>query len=107
MQENSPVPPLKAFFGNVYAFYRRDCCWPYALSFFFVLVIYWLDFFFAHTPYRLASFCSYAILLAYYLYNLRLFFTTGLDTGNDAFFIGYLSSKIIAWGLMLVLLYLL
>ncbi|HBA60123.1 MAG TPA: hypothetical protein DCZ92_04780 [Elusimicrobia bacterium] len=105
MIENVPVPPARKFFRNVYWFYRFDCCWPYALSFFLVLVIYWLDFFFARTPYRLASLTAYLIILAYYLYNLRCFFTTGLNTRDDAFFIKYLSSKIIIWGLLLLSLY--
>ena len=96
---------IKTLLNNIYIFYRRDCCWPYAISFFLVLIIYLLDFFFADTPRHLPSLCAYIIILAYYLYNLRRYFTTGLNTTNDAFFIRYLSLKIILWGLLLAYLY--
>lgn len=96
---------MRTLLENICAFYRRDCCWPYAVSFFLVLIIYLLDFRFANTPFHLASLAAYVIILAYYLYNLRRYFTTGLNTKNDPFFIRYLSLKIILWGLLLAYLY--
>ncbi|MDD5156377.1 MAG: hypothetical protein PHF11_07870 [Candidatus Omnitrophica bacterium] len=94
------------FIRDIYGFYRHDCCWPYAASFFLVLVIYWLDFFVAGLPYHWASLSAYGTLLVYYLYSARLYSQGRIRAKNTHFFMGFLSFKIILWGALLVFLYL-
>ena len=93
------------FFKKVYQFYRHDCCWPYAASFFLVMVIYWLDFFTVKTHYRWVSLLAYAIIFAYYLYNLYYYSQGKIKARDNKFFMRYLSSKVILWGFILLLLY--
>ena len=90
----------------MYQFYRYDCCWPYAVSFLLTLVIYWLDFFIVNTHYHWVSLFVYGIILDYYLYNVSRYFRDKIKAKNVKFFIAFLSSKIILWGFILVLLYL-
>jgi len=97
---------INFFIKNIYEFYRFDCCWPYAASFFLVLIIYWLDFFITDTRYHWPSAVAYGIILGYYLYNLHRYFHGKIKAGNVKFFVALLSSKIILWGLILALLYL-
>lgn len=96
---------MQLFIKSIYEFYRHDCCWPYAVSFFLALSIYYLDFFIVNTRYRWASLVAYGIILAYYLYNVSLYFQNKIKTKNIKFFAVFLSSKIIIWGLILTLLY--
>ena len=97
----------KLLAGNICDFYRHGCCWPYAVSFFLVLIIYWLDFFFVNTRCNSASLAAYGIIFAYYLRNVRLYAQAKIKAANAGFFIIFLSSKITVWGLILVSLYLL
>lgn len=97
---------IRLFIKDIYEFYRYDCCWPYAASFFLTLGIYWLDFFVADTPYHWGSLAAYAVIFAYYLYNLRLYFQGKVMMKNSRFSLVFLSSKITIWGAMLVALYL-
>lgn len=94
------------FIKNIYEFYRFDCCWPYAVSFFLVLIVFWLDFFVTNIRYHWPSLVAYGIILSYYLYNLYRYFQGKIKAGNVKFFVALLSSKIILWGLILALLYL-
>ena len=96
----------KLFFKNIYEFYRYDCCWPYTASFFLALSIYWLDFFIVNTHYHWVSLVAYGIILAYYLYNVHLYLQGKVKTKNTKFSAIFLSSKIILWGFILALLYL-
>ncbi|MBU9888397.1 MAG: hypothetical protein KTQ49_00825 [Candidatus Omnitrophica bacterium] len=98
---------MRTLLRKIAVFYRDDCCWPYALSFYLVLIIFAMDFGGVPTPYHGASVFSFGILLAYYLYNLRLYFRKDIrimEKKDPVFFIGFLSSKIALWGLALVLL---
>jgi hypothetical protein len=96
---------IKLFIKNIYEFYQYDCCWPYALSFFLVLGVYWLDFFIAHTRYHWVSLFAYGIILAYYLYNVPLYLQGKIKAKNKQFSAIFLSSKIILWGFILAFLY--
>jgi len=96
---------MRLFIKNIYEFYRHDCCWPYAASFFLVLSIYWLDFFIVNIRQHWASLVAYGIILVYYLYNVSLYFRNKVKTKNAKFFVVFLSSKIIIWGFILSLLY--
>lgn len=92
---------MALFFRKIYDFYRRECCWPYALSFFLVLVIYWLDFSVERNQTPWASFISYAVIFSYYIYNLYFYVKSKIFTKAGGFFIGFLSAKILLWGLLL------
>lgn len=96
---------MQLFIKNIYEFYRYDCCWPYAVSFFLVLSIYCLDFFIVNTRHHWASLVAYGIILVYYLYNVSLYFQNKVKAKNTKFFAAFLSSKIIIWGCILALLY--
>ncbi len=96
---------IRLFFRNIYQFYRYDCCWPYAVSFLLLLVIYWLDFFIVKTRYHYASLTGYGIILAYYLYNVVLYHKGKIKVKGLKFSIRFLSFKIIIWGLVLIFLY--
>lgn len=96
---------MQLFIKNIYEFYRYDCCWPYAASFFLTLSIYWLDFFIVHTRHHWGSLVAYGIILVYYLYNIFLYFQSKVKTKNSKFFAVFLFSKIIIWGFILALLY--
>ena len=96
---------MQSFIKNIYEFYRHDCCWPYAASFFLALSIYWVDFFIVNTRYHWASLVAYGIIFAYYLYNVHLYFQGKVKTMNTKFFMAFLSSKVIIWGFILTLLY--
>jgi len=91
-------------FKKIYRFYRYECCWPYAVSFFFVLVIYWLDFVVAKKSDHWGSYLAYAIIFTYYLYILYRYFRGKISIDNPKFFIGFLTFKIIVWGVILALL---
>ena len=93
---------LKQLTKNIYEFYRYDCCWPYAASFFLTLGIYRIDLFRGHRSTPMASVAAYGILLAYYLYNLRRYAQGRLTARNNQFFISYLSFKILVWGSLLL-----
>lgn len=98
---------IQSFIKNIYEFYRHDCCWPYAISFFLVLSIYWLDFYIVNTRYHWPSFVAYGVIFVYYLYNIYLYFQGKIKTNakNPKFFMVFLSSKVIIWGFILTLLY--
>ena len=98
---------MQSFIKNIYKFYRYDCCWPYTVSFFLALSIYWLNFFIVNTRYHWPSLVTYGIILVYYLYNVYLYFQGKIKTMNAKFFIAFLSSKVIIWGFVLTLLYVL
>ncbi len=95
---------MRSLLKNIYTFYRHDCCWPYAAAFFFALIVFWQDFFVAHTRYHWASLVAYGIIFAYYLDILRLYLQNGMEKKNLRFFMAFLSFKIITWGILLVLL---
>lgn len=95
----------KIIFSNIYQFYRYDCCWPYAVSFLLVLVIYWFDFFIIEARIHAASLVGYGIIFAYYLYNVFLYNKGKLKAKDLEFFIRFLSVKVIIWGFLLILLY--
>lgn len=98
---------MRTLLKNIAVFYRHDCCWPYSLSFYLVLVIFGMDFRGAATPYHWVSFFSYGTLLAYYLYILYLYFRkdiTIMEKKNPGFFIKFLSAKAVLWGVLLALL---
>ena len=97
---------MMLFIKKVFQFYRHDCCWPYALSFFLALIIYGLDFFIVNTRYHWASLAAYGIILAYYLYIASLYHRGKVKAKDDKFSVKFLSAKIIIWGLILILLYL-
>lgn len=97
----------KPLFHKIYNFYRRDCCWPYAISFLLVLMIYRFDFIEPKKSCHWESIFSFGILFSYYIYNLRLYFRGKIAASDPQFLIGLLSIKIFAWGLILVLLFIL
>jgi len=96
---------MRAFIQNIIRFYRQDCCWPYAASFFLALIIFWQDFFIVKTRFHWASLVAYGILLAYYLYNVRLYFKGRTKPIISKFSIGFLSAKVLTWGAVLIVLY--
>jgi len=89
------------FLKKLFNFYRNDCCWPYALSFYLLLIIYWLDFITPGKTYHLSSYFSYAVVLAYYFYIVYRYFKKKITDKNE-FFIKFLSLKIIIWGILLM-----
>ena len=99
------ISPRGNFLEKIYRFYRYDCCWPYAVSFFLALLIYGLDFFMVHAHYHWASLASYTIILAYYLYIAYLYFQGKVKKENDKFSMVFLTSKVILLGCILILLY--
>lgn len=98
---------MRALIKNIDVFYKQDCCWPYAVSFYLTLLIYGLDFFRAGARCHWASPVAYGILLAYFLYNLHLYFRGKIKATNAPFALSFLSFKIAVWGLVLCLLYVL
>jgi hypothetical protein len=96
---------MRSLLENVRVFYRYDCCWPYAASFYLTLVIYYLDFFVTGTRCHWASPVAYGILLAYYLYNVRRYFQGRVLAKNARFLLSFLSFKIAVWGSVLCALY--
>jgi len=96
---------MRSLIKNIRMFYRHDCCWPYAASFFLTLIIYWDDFFVANTHAPWASLAAYGILLAYFLYIIRLYLQKKIEKKNTPFFIGFLSFKVMVWGIVLGLLF--
>lgn len=93
---------IKRLAKNLYVFYRYDCCWPYAVSFYLVLFVYWREAVVVRDPSKWASILSYAILLFYYLY-LQKKNKTGMlkEKRNVSFFMSFLTFQIIVWGLLL------
>jgi len=90
---------LRKLAKNIYKFYRYDCCWPYALSFYLALVIFYLEAVVIKNPSKWASILSYTILLAYYLWNRKLFDRSTLNQKrNLSFFMSFLTTKIVMWG---------
>ncbi|MFH1799699.1 MAG: hypothetical protein ABH891_02465 [Candidatus Omnitrophota bacterium] len=90
---------------NIYVFYKHDCCWPYAVSFYITLVIYGFDFFGAGTRFHWASPVAYGVLLAYFLYNVHLYFQGKIQAKNPQFALAFLSFKVTVLGSVLFLLY--
>ena len=87
---------------KLYRFYRHECCWPYALSFPLVLVIYAIDFFGHEDPLRWPSIASYSIIAGYYLRNVRLYKNEALVSDDPGFFISLLTFKIVLWGVIML-----
>ena len=83
-------------------FYFHQCCFPYSLSFLFVLFIYAIDFFGYENPLVWPSVGAYAIITAYYLLNLRYYLKRTLVFDDPGFFISVLTVKICLWGLILL-----
>ncbi|MFH1208058.1 MAG: hypothetical protein V1673_00685 [Candidatus Omnitrophota bacterium] len=96
---------MRSLLKNIYTFYRYDCCWPYAASFFLALIVFWQDFFVVSTRYRWASLVAYGIILAYYLYIIHLYFQGKTEKRNLKFFVGFLSFQTVIWGVVLALLF--
>ena len=96
---------MPSIIKNIVVFYRYDCCWPYAASFFLALIIYWLDFFVTDTRRHWASLVAYGIIFAYFLHIARLYFQNKIEKKNTKFFAVFLSSKVALWGFVLALLY--
>lgn len=95
----------QSFIKNIYGFYRHDCCWPYAASFFLALIIYWSDFFIVNTRHHWPSLAAYGVIFAYYLYIVNFYFQSKIKTINAEFFMAFLSFKVIIWGFILALLF--
>ncbi|MCX5701554.1 MAG: hypothetical protein NTW64_01030 [Candidatus Omnitrophica bacterium] len=93
----------KSLFNKIYNFYRYDCCWPYAVSFLLVLVIYRIDFIDVNRIYHWESIFSYGIIFSYYLYNLHLYYQKKIVSSDTRFFIRFLTFKIFIWGFILIL----
>ncbi len=87
---------------KLYRFYFHECCFPYSLSFLFVLLIYAIDFFAYENPVIWPSVGAYAIITAYYLLNLRYYVRKTLVFEDPAFFISVLTVKISLWGMVLL-----
>lgn len=83
-------------------FYRHQCCFPYSLSFVFVLIIYAIDFCAYEAPLIWPSVGAYAIIAAYYLLNLTYYVRKSLVFEDPGFFISVLTVKIFLWGLVLL-----
>jgi len=97
------IATLKKISKNIYKFYRYDCCWPYGVSFYCVLVIYYLEAVIIENPSKWASIVSYGIILAYYLWIRKLFIEKRLEQKrNVSFFMSFLTTKIIMWGAVLL-----
>jgi hypothetical protein len=96
---------MHSLFGNIRTFYMRDCCWPYAVSFWLVLIIFWQDFSNANRHVHGASLVAYGIILGYYLYILHLYFRKKLVKENMGFFLAFLSAKILILGILLIFCY--
>ncbi len=83
-------------------FYGKDCCWPYALSFFLVLIMY-VGQAVCRDSYGLyMSAVAYLVLFSYYLYNVRLYKRGKLTAYDLPFFIRFLTFKIVIWFLLLL-----
>lgn len=96
---------MQSLLKNIYTFYRYDCCWPYAASFFLALIVFWQDFFVVGTCSHWASLVAYGIILAYYLQIIRLYSQGKTEKRNLKFFIGFLSLQTVVWGGVLALLF--
>jgi len=96
---------MRSLLKNIYTFYRYDCCWPYSASFYFALIVFWQDFFVVGTRYHWASLVAYGIIFVYYLDILRVHSQHEFEKKNPEFFIGFLSFKMITWGALLALLF--
>jgi len=97
------IKALQKLSKNIYRFYRYDCCWPYSVSFYLVLVIFWCEAIWIQNPSKWASISSYAILLFYYLYNRKLAKQNRIkDKRNLTFFLSFLGFKIFLWGIFLI-----
>lgn len=91
-----------SIFRKLHRFYRHECCFPYSLSFLFVLLIYAIDFLASEDPLIWPSAGAYTIIAAYYLLNLRYYAKKRLVFDDPGFFIFVLTVKIILWGLVLL-----
>lgn len=89
---------------KIWRFYARDCCWPYSLSFYLVLLIFFLDFVLSSQPQVKPSLAAYGIITAYYLQNIRYYRNKVLVSEDPQFFIRFLTCKILLWGCILSLL---
>jgi hypothetical protein len=87
---------------NLAHFYRKECCWPYAVAFFLTLIIYAMEWQIIDSRLPWASITAYAILTAYYWYNVWQYHTGILDGENLRFFIRFLGLKIFLWGIALL-----
>ncbi|MBN1493298.1 MAG: hypothetical protein JW938_04055 [Candidatus Omnitrophica bacterium] len=97
------IATIKKLSKNIYKFYRFDCCWPYSVSFYLVLIIFYLEACVIKNPSKWASIVSYGILLAYYLYIRKLYAERRLtQKRNESFLMLFLTAKIIIWGCILV-----
>lgn len=91
----------KTLAGNIWRFYARECCWPYGLSFYLVLLIFFLDFVLSPQPQIVPSMAAYGIVTAYYFQNIRYYRNKVLVSEDPHFFIRFLTCKIIVWGCIL------
>ena len=94
---------LNKLIRKLLVFYKEDCCWPYSLSFFLILIVYLLEFY-SDTNSSSASLIAYLVIFAYYLYNIHLYRHNKLDAVDIVFFVKYLTFKIIVLSLLLILL---
>ncbi|HLD29861.1 MAG TPA: hypothetical protein VJC03_05925 [bacterium] len=92
---------IKSVLKKVFVFYTKDCCWPYALSFYLVLLLYAEDFLLSERPMIWPSVLAYMILWGYYRYNRHMYRINKIDAVDIIFFIRYLALKIYAWGILL------
>lgn len=93
---------MRELLKKIYCFYRHDCCWPYAVSFPLVLLIYGLERQTVVGGFPWASIGAYAILFAYWGYNVYLYNTTRFAAKDGPFFIRWLSLKIAVWLAVLI-----
>ena len=89
---------------NIRRFYARECCWPYGISFYLTLLIFYLDLVLSPHPQALPSMFAYGIITAYYFQNIRYYRKNLLSSENPGFFIGFLTFKIVTWGIILAIL---
>lgn len=93
---------IKKLAIDIYKFYRYDCCWPYSISFYLVLYLYWLESVVIQNPSKWASILSYGIIFLYYIYILKKHKVGAItEKRNLSFFISFLTTKIIVWGALL------
>ncbi|MBF0502395.1 MAG: hypothetical protein HQM09_19810 [Candidatus Riflebacteria bacterium] len=95
---------METLLKKIWRFYAKECCWPYGLSFYLVLLIFFIDFILSPRPQVMPSVFAYGVIASYYFQNIRYYRSKILVSEDPLFFIGFLSFKIMVWGCILVLL---
>lgn len=87
---------------KIYIFYRHECCFPYSISFFLVLLIYAVDLYTSNKTLLLPSIFSYLIITGYYIQNIIYYKKNVIISDDPKFFILILTVKILLWGILLL-----